>query len=74
MGDGEKLNLGIGWKKYLRKFESFLVAMNINEYKRNVAMLLQFRGDYIRDIIGNAVPKVELYDLTAGYFNKHLNP
>ena len=74
MEDGENLNLGIRWKKYLRKFESFLVAMNINEYKRKVAMLLQFRGDYIRDIIGNAVPKVEPYDLTAGYFNKHLNP
>ena len=36
--DGEKLNLGISWKKYLTKFKNFLVAMNINEDKKNVAM------------------------------------
>ena len=31
MEDGEKLNLGIRRKKYLTKFENFLVAMNITE-------------------------------------------
>ena len=31
--DGEKLNLSIRWKKYLTKFENFLVAMNINKDK-----------------------------------------
>ena len=29
MEAAEKLNLGIRWKKYLTKFENFLVAMNI---------------------------------------------
>ena len=74
MEDGEKLNLGIRWKKYLTKFKNFLVAMNINEVKRKVAILLHFGGDYIRDIIDNAVPKVEGYDTTVEYLNKHLNP
>ena len=74
MEDGEKLNLGIRWKKYLTKFENFLVAMNITEDKRRVAMLLHFGGDYMRDIIDNAVPKVEGYDATVEYLNKHLNP
>ena len=74
MEDGEKLNLGIRWKKYLPKFKNFLVAMNINEVKRKVAILLHFGGDYIRDIIDNAVPKVEGYDTTVEYLNKHLNP
>ena len=75
MEDGEKLNLGIRWKKYLTKFENFLVAMNITEDKRRkVAMLLHFGGDYIRDLTDNALPKVEGYDTTAEYLNKHLNP
>ena len=43
--DGEKLNLSIRWKKYLTKFENFLVAMNINKDKRKVAMLLYFGED-----------------------------
>ena len=46
----------------MRKFENFLVAMNVTEDKRKVAILLHFGGDYIRDIIDNAVPKVEGYD------------
>ena len=32
------------------------------------------RGDYIRDIIDNAVPQVEGYDGTVEYLNKDLNP
>ena len=67
MEDGEKLNLGIRWKKYLTKFENFLAAMNVAEDKRKVALLLHFGGDYIRDIIHNAVPKVEGYDATVEY-------
>ena len=55
--DGEKLNLGIRWKKYLTKFENFLITINITQDKRKVAMLLHFGGDYIRDIIENAVLK-----------------
>ena len=74
MEDGEKLNLGIRWKKYLTKFENFLVAMNRTEDKRKVATLLHFGGNYIRDIIDNAVHNVEVYDTTVEYFNKHLNP
>ena len=74
MEDGQKLNLGFRWKKYLTKFENFLVAMNITEDKRKVAMLLHFGGDYVRDFIDNAVPKVEGYDATVECLNEHLNP
>ena len=73
MEDGEKLNLRIRWKWYLTKFENFVVAMNINEDKRKVAMLLHFEGDYIR-VTDNAVPKVEGYNATVEYLNKHLDP
>ena len=45
--------------------------MNINESKRKVAMLIHFRGDYIQDIIDNAVSKVEDYDVTVEYLNQH---
>ena len=70
MDDGEKLNLGFRLKKYLTKFENFLVAMKITEDKRKVAMLLHFGGDY-----GDyAVPKVEGYDANVEYLNEHLNP
>ena len=48
--------------------------MNISENKRKVAMLFYFGGDYIQDNIDNAVPKVEGYDATVEYLNKHLNP
>ena len=48
--------------------------MNINEHKRKVAMLLHFGGNYIRDIIDNAVPKVEGYGATVEYLDEHLNP
>ena len=58
----------------MRKFENFLVAMNVTEDKRKVVILLHFGGDYIRDIIDNAVPKVEGYDATIEYLNKYLNP
>ena len=74
MEGSEKLNLGIRCKKYLTNFENFLVAMNVNEDRRKVAMLLHFGGDYVRDIIDNAVPKVEGYDATIEYLNKHLDP
>ena len=74
MEDGKKLNLGVKWKKYLTKFENFLVAMNITADKKIVAMLLHFGGDYIWDFIDNAVPKVEGYDATVEYLNEHLNP
>ena len=38
-------------------------------------MLLHFGGDYIRHIIiYNAVPKVEVYNATVEYLNKHLDP
>ena len=47
MEDGKKLNLGVKWKKYLTKFENFLVAMNITADKKIVAILLHFGGDYI---------------------------
>ena len=37
--------------------------------------MLQFGGDYIRDIIiNNAVPKVEVYKATVEYLNKRLDP
>ena len=74
MEDGEKLNLGIRGKVYLTKFENFLVPTNITEDKRKVATLLHFEGDYIRDIIDNAVPKVVGYNPTVEYLNKYLNP
>ena len=45
----------------------------MNENKRKVAMLLHYGRDYIWDI-DNAVPKVEGYDATIEYLNKHLNP
>ena len=48
--------------------------MNITQDKRKVAMLSHFGGDYIRDFIDNAVPKVEGYDATVEYLNEHLNP
>ena len=48
--------------------------MNVTEDKRKVVILLHFGGDYIRDIIDNAVPKVEGYDATTEYLNKYLNP
>ena len=66
--------LGIRWKKYLTKFENFLFAMNINEDKRKVAMLLHFGGDYIWDITHYAASKVAAYDAAVEYLNKHLNP
>ena len=37
-------------------------------------MLLYFGGDYIKGIIDNAVPKVEGYNATVEYLNKHLDP
>ena len=48
--------------------------MNINEDKRKVVMLLHFEGDYIRNFIDNAVPKLEGYDATVEYLNKLLDP
>ena len=74
MEDGKKLNLGVRWKKYLLKFEKVLVVMNIAEGKRKFAMLLRFGGDFVRDFIDNALPKVEGYDATVDYLNEHLNP
>ena len=70
MEDGEKLNFGVRWKKFLTKFENFVIAMSITKDKRKFAMLLH----YVRDFIDNAAPKVEGYDATVEYLNEHLNP
>ena len=61
-------------EKIFNKVQNFLVAMNINEDKRKVVMLLHFEGDYIRNFIDNAVPKLEGYDATVEYLNKLLDP
>ena len=61
-------------EKIFNKVQKFLVAMNINEDKRKVVMSLHFEGDYIRNFIDNAVPKLEGYDATVEYFNKLLDP
>ena len=53
MEDGEKLNFGVRWKKFLTKFENFVIAMSITKDKRKFAMLLH----YVRDFIDNAAPK-----------------
>ena len=61
-------------EKVFDKIRKLFVAMNITEDKRKFEMLLHFGGDYVRDFIGNAVPKVEGYDATVEYLNEHLNP
>ena len=61
-------------EKIFNKVQKFLVAMNINEDKRKVVMSLHFEGDYIRNFIDNAVPKLERYDATVEYLNEYLDP
>ena len=61
-------------EKIFNKVQNFLVAMNINEDERKVLMLLHFEGDYVRNFIDNAVPKLERYDETVEYLNKYLDP
>ena len=60
-------------EKVFNKVWKVLVTMNINESKRKVAMLIHFGGDYIPDIIDNAVCKAEGYDATIEYLNIHSN-
>jgi len=45
--DLDRSNVGYRWKEWVERFENYLVAMNINDDKRQKALLLLYGGDEI---------------------------
>ena len=51
LGDADMMSsVGVRWKKYVSRFNNFLVAMNITEEGRKRALLLHFGGFDLQDI------------------------
>ena len=48
--DSDRSNVGYRWKKWLEKFENYLVAVNIADDRRQKALLLLYGGDQLYDI------------------------
>lgn len=46
----EEQNASIRWKKWLQRFENFLIALNIKDETRKRAMLLHYAGERVQDI------------------------
>ncbi|XP_028413864.1 uncharacterized protein K02A2.6-like [Dendronephthya gigantea] len=42
--------LGPRWKKYIARFRNLVVALNINDKKRQRALLLHYAGEHVNDI------------------------
>lgn len=43
-------SVGVRWKKWLQRFENFLLSMDINDDMRKRAMLLHYAGDEVQDL------------------------
>lgn len=52
--DGEQVTLGSRWSRWLGSFENFLIAFDITDDDRKVAMLLHLGGKRIRQIYRNS--------------------
>ena len=48
--DDEKTSIGIRWKSWLAEFENLLVALNVTNKKRQLALLLYYAGDDVHEI------------------------
>ena len=48
--DEDRTNVGYRWKRWLEKFDNWLVAVNITDDKRQKALLLHVGGDQVYDI------------------------
>ena len=55
-------SIGIRWKKYLSRFKTFLVAMDINSEDRQRALLLHFGGSELQDIHDSLDDSGDTYD------------
>lgn len=44
-------NIGTRWKKWLKKFENYIVVANVNTDERKMAMLVHFAGDEVAEIL-----------------------
>ena len=78
IGDGDMINsVGTRWKKYVSRFDNFLIALNITEEKRKRALLLHFGGFELQDIHDSLDTSGETYDTLktalAHYFEPRTN-
>ena len=50
LNEDEMHSVGVRWKKYMSRFNNFLVALNINTEARKRALLLHYGGFSLQDI------------------------
>ena len=78
LGEADMMNsVGVRWKRYVSRFNNFLVAMNITEEGRKRALLLHIGDFYLQDIyegIGNSDETYEqLVQALTNYFEPRTN-
>ena len=49
LNEDEMHSVGVRWKKYMSRFNNFLVALNINTAARKQALLLHYGGFSLQD-------------------------
>ena len=74
----------VRWRKYVKRFRTYLVAHDIDDDEREKAILLTFGGDDLNDIIDSLVPAAlipaegethlqKLIDAVDAHFNPEAN-
>ena len=74
--------LGLRWKKYITRFRNLLVAINVQDKKRQKALLLHYAGEDVNDIFdtlpnttatGDENPLEKAIDALTSYFTPKKN-
>ena len=74
VGDGVMVNgIGTRWKKYVLRFDNFLVALSITDEEQKIrALLLKFGGFELQDIHDFLEDSGETFDTLQTIFAKYL--
>ena len=62
---------GTRWKKYLSRFDTFLIATGVNDDERKRAMLLHFGGNDLQDVYGSLEIKGNTYEESKTAFTNY---
>lgn len=69
-------SVGVRWKKWLQRFENFLLAMDIKDDTRKRAMLLHYAGDEVQDIYDTLsdTGQAKDYAVAVNKLNEYFSP
>ena len=68
--------ISIRWKKYKKRFENLVLALNIQDSAQTKALLLKYLGDETCDVYENLSTgrPDETYDAVVALLDRHFSP